>query len=231
LTAAHVFIASETRPDTIEMNGTMIIQYMQYNQTIIDAKSFSIHFGDEIIQVKRVIIHPNYLEELTKGTCDIAIVEFEAPIKGLKYPNLNTAFDEINCNVIGVGFGSSGPADKPELVKSLKNKIAGENVIDSIAGEKYMDLETLLICDFDHPTRNDCNKIGSATPRPLEYLFSGGDSGGGLFRYKGTKWELIGIGSSYSVEIRQFKKTGYYGQLMSWTRVSVFDEWIKQNIK
>ncbi|MBK8644872.1 MAG: hypothetical protein IPN15_22450 [Saprospiraceae bacterium] len=90
----------------------------------------------------------------------------------------------------------------------------GENVIDSIGGQIYLDRESLLICDFDHPTRNDCNKIGSPVPRPLEYICSGGDSGGGLFRNKNNAWELIGICSGSGVDINQLMKSGYYGHTM-----------------
>ena len=127
---------------------------------------------------------------------------------------------------MGVGFGASGPANRPDFVSIQNKKIAGENVIDSVGGQKYLGFETLLICDFDIPTRKDCNKLGSPTPRPLEYICSGGDSGGGLFRQKNNTWELIGICSGSGVDINQLMKTGYYGHTMEWTRVSLFTNWL-----
>ena len=174
------------------------------------------------------MLHPNYLDSLTKGSCDIALLELEQPLKNMTSAKLNTAFDELNSNVVGVGYGASGPADRPDLVGLHNKKIAGENVIDRIGGQKYSGFETLLICDFDHPARKDCNKSGSTIPRPLEYICSGGDSGGGLFRKIRKKWELIGICSAAGTDIEQLIKTGYYGQTMEWTRISSFTKWVEE---
>ncbi|MDI6779965.1 MAG: hypothetical protein QME25_07230, partial [Bacteroidota bacterium] len=60
---------------------------------------------------------------------------------------------------------------------------------------------------------------------------SGGDSGGGIFREKNSKLELIGINSGGGVDLNTLLKSGYYCQINSWTRISVFYEWIEQNIK
>lgn len=231
LSAAHVFIDSDTRPDTMEFNGQTVVVSKQFNHRVTDVNKLYLIFEEQKLKVKSLILHPNYLDSLTKGSCDIALIELEQPLKGVSPAKINTAFDEINYNVIGVGYGASGPANKPELIKAYIKKIAGENVVDSIAGQEYLGFKTLLVCDFDHPDRTDCNKIGSPIPRPLEYIGSGGDSGGGLFRENDQKWELIGIYSSSSIDFDQFKKTGYYGQLMEWTRVSPFTEWIAQQIK
>ena len=63
---------------------------------------------------------------------------------------------------------------------------------------------------------------------PLEYMCGGGDSGGGLFRQTQGKWELIGICSGADIDVEQLMKTGYYGQQMHWTHVSLFADWIRQ---
>jgi secreted trypsin-like serine protease len=77
------------------------------------------------------------------------------------------------------------------------------------------------------------DKTGIHVPRPLEYICSGGDSGGGLFRQKGNGWELIGIcgGGGGGVDLQILMKTGYYGQKMSWTRLSPFTSWIAEQTK
>ena len=137
--------------------------------------------------------------------------------------------DELHAHVTGVGFGVSGKADKPESVVPLSKKIGGQNVIDSIAGYAYIGHPTLLMCDFDHPVNAACNRMGSANPRPLEYITGGGDSGGGLFRESDGEWELVGICSGADTDIETLLSTGYYGQTMTWTRVSVFDNWISAN--
>lgn len=231
LSAAHVFIDSDTRSDTINFNGQTVVTYMPYNHRVTDVKELSVVFKGQKRKIKNLWLHPFYLDSLTKGSCDIALLELESSLDNITPTNINTEFNEQNSNVVGVGYGASGPADRPDLVSNYDKKIAGQNVVDSISGTKYMGFETLLICDFDHPTRKDCNKTGSPTPRPLEYVSTGGDSGGGLFRKKDNKWELIGICAGSNTDIDQLMKTGYYGQIMEWTRVSAFTNWIEKQIK
>jgi hypothetical protein len=144
----------------------------------------------------------------------MALVELETPVAVILPAKLNQSTNELHSNVVGVGFGASGVANNPAEVKGRSIKIAGENVIDSFIGEKYPVNQTLMVCDFDHPTRLDCNKTGSPTPRPLEYVTSGGDSGGGLFRQKGDGWELVGICHGGGVNLDQLIKSGFYGQTM-----------------
>jgi secreted trypsin-like serine protease len=229
LSAAHVFIDSDTRTDTMNFNGQTAVVYVPYNHRVTNISGISLAFKGQKVKIKHLWLHPSYLDNLTKGSCDIAILELEQPLKNLTPSIVNTAFDEFNSNVVGVGYGVSGPADRPDSVDLFNKKIAGQNVVDKLSGKKYLGKKTLLQCDFDHPTRTDCNKMGSPLPRPLEYISSGGDSGGGLFRQKNDKWELIGICSGSATDINQLMKTGYYGQIMSWTRVSVFKEWIALN--
>ncbi|NLN96717.1 MAG: trypsin-like serine protease [Bacteroidales bacterium] len=228
LSCAHVFVDSDTRPDTLNFNGHTIVSYVAYNHRVTDISNLKLVFKGQKVKVKNLWIHPYYLDSLTKGSCDIALLEIEQPLKNITPAKLNYSSDELNSNVVGVGYGASGPADRPDLVGLYNKKIAGENVVDSIGGQLYLGYETLLFCDFDHPTRTDCNKMGSPTPRPLEYISSGGDSGGGLFRKKKNQWELIGICTGGGVNVEQLIKTGYYGQTMEWTRVSVFTEWIDE---
>jgi secreted trypsin-like serine protease len=231
LSAAHIFIESDTRNDTVKINGKRVILFTSINERVVNFDRISILHNGKYIKAKKIIIHPNYLDSLTKGSCDIALIELEESIKNISFPKINKAFDELNSKVVGVGYGASGLADQPEMIKTKHTKIAGENVIDLVEGEKYGQHQTVLSCDFDHPTRNDCNKMGSAKPLKLEYTVSGGDSGGGLFRKKGNTWELVGICSNSSVNIEQFGKTGYYGQTMSWTRVAAFQGWVSSQLK
>lgn len=88
-----------------------------------------------------------------------------------------------------------------------------------------------MLFDFDHSTNAECcNKMGSPIPEPLEYITTGGDSGSGIFRFKNNKWQLIGIVSGGAVDLRQFLKSGYYGQTMEITRISLFNPWIDKVI-
>jgi hypothetical protein len=143
---------------------------------------------------------------------------------------MSYAFDELHRDVTGVGYGASGRADKPESVKLEHKKIAGESVVDSVGGPEFENHGTLLFCEFVSPN----NKAGKHVARPLEYTPGAGDSGGGLFRQEGNDWELVGICSgegTAGVDIQRLLKTGYYGQTMSWTRVSTFTGWITEQMK
>lgn len=228
LSAAHVFIDSDSRSDTIDLYGHKAVVYVTYNDRVTDVSKLTLIFNGQRVKVKNVLLHPHYLDSLSKGSCDIAILELEEPLMNITPIKINTAFDELNSRVVGVGYGASGPANRPDLICLYNKKIAGENIVDSIGGQSYVGHQTILLCDFDHPTREDCNKLGSATPTSLEYICSGGDSGGGLFRRKLNNWELIGICSEGGVDINQLLKSGYYGQTMQWTRISVLANWISQ---
>lgn len=231
LTAAHVLEDYDTRTDSmINSDGQKVLFNTTFNEHITEASRLFVNFKGEKVRVTRIIIPMEYTDSLTKGSCDIALLEIEKPIPKFRPAKLNSCFDELNSKVIGVGYGASGPADRPDLVDSKNEKIAGENVIDQINGYKYHGRETLLECDFDSPTHSDCNKMGDSIPMLLEYICSGGDSGGALFRSSKRGWELVGICSGGGIEIEQFYKSFYYGQTMGWTRVSAFSEWINKEI-
>lgn len=231
LTAAHVFIVSDHRLDTMQMFGQSIVVHTPINQRIVECKRLSVVIGGKTIKVKKIILNPTYLDSISQGHCDLAILELEVACKVVKPAIVNQNFDELNATVVGVGYGVSGIASKPETVVKVNKKTAGQNTIDSIAGFKYFGQATLLMCDFDHPNLPNCNKMGSAVPLPLEYICGGGDSGGGLFRQKNKQWELVGICQGVSTDIQQLLSTGYYGQTMSWTRVAAFQNWIIDNSK
>lgn len=233
LTAAHIFIESDIKPDTVVNNGNIEVYFKRVNLRELDLKksTVTVDFNGIKRKVKKLLLHPNYSGSNITGTYDIAILVIEEPINDIIPMNLNLLENEFNSNVVGVGYGASGIASKPESVTSKKIKIAGENIVDSLGGEISKGKFTFLVCDFDHPSDNNCNKFGSAIPRPLEYMASGGDSGGGLFRNLNNKWELVGILAMSKTNSNTIMKYGYYSQLMCWTRVSSFGDWIKENTK
>ncbi len=230
LCAAHVFVDNEeATPDTSYINGNKVIMNRPTNLHLAPAADFMFRFKREWRTGKVLVVHPVYKDSLKNGHCDMAIIELDEPITDIQPAILNTTFDEQHCVATGVGWGASGKANEPENVAIWFEEIAGQNMIDSIGGYKYKGKPTELLADFDAPAGiKGCNKYGNATPVPLEYMTSGGDSGGGLFRQKHNKWELIGICTGGGVNIEQLLKTGYYGQLGAWTRVSVFNDWILQ---
>lgn len=229
LTAAHIIVESDIKEDTIVQNNNTLILYQPYNVRL-DTSNINIIINGQKIRTKKVTPHPGYAADSSVHAFDLLLIELEEPVKGITPAVLNTRKDEMGAIVAGCGFGASGRADKPEDVGQFNKKIAGENTIDSLCGQKVNGQFSKLMADFDHPTRTDCNPLGSAKPLPLEYAVSGGDSGGGLFRQRKGKWELIGICSGSAVNIEKLLEVGYYGQTMTWTRVSVYNDWIKKEM-
>lgn len=232
LSAAHCFIDSDTREDTLDtlIDGktAQLISYIPYNFRVTDFSKVYATFHGRKTRVKRGIIHPAYLDSLTKGSCDLALLELEQPVTSIVPARMSSTLDELHADVTGVGYGASGRADKPESVKLEHKKIAGQSVVDSIGGPEFENHKTLLFCEFVAPG----DTTGMHAPRPLEYICSGGDSGGGLFRQTADGWELIGIcgGGGGGIDLQVLMKTGYYGQKMSWTRVSPFTGWIAEQM-
>jgi secreted trypsin-like serine protease len=234
LSAAHCFIDAETKPDTLDtvIDGKRVslVAYVPGSASVTDFSKLTATFNGRKVKVKRGIVYPGYLDSLTRGIGDIALLELEQAVTSIEPARMNCTFDELHSNVTGVGYGASGRADKPESVKLEHKKIAGQSVVDSLGGPEIEGQRTLLFCEFVSPQ----DKTGIHVARPLEYICSGGDSGGGLFRQKGNDWELVGIcgGGGGGVDIQLLLKTrSYYGQTMSWTRVSPFIGWITEQMK
>jgi len=233
LCAAHVFITTQpATPDTIYDHGDRIILNKVKDPAIDDITKYTFRFKRERYYGKRIMVHPEYLIAIANGNCDVALIELSEPVADIAPAALNTSLDELHCVATGVGWGASGKANEPAHVDIWFEEIAGQNTIDSVAGYMVNGRPTELIADFDHPVNyKDCNKTGSSVPLPLEYMTSGGDSGGGLFRQaKDGSWELIGICTGGGVDFHQLIKTGYYGQMGTWQRVSVFNKWIQDAI-
>lgn len=232
LSAAHCFIEADT--DTLDtmLDGKKVQIYNQSNHRVTDFSKLYATFNGRKVKVKRGIIHRSYLDSLATGgsSCDIALLELEQPVTFAKPAKLSRAFDELHCDVTGVGFGGSGRADRLESVQQRHKKIAGESVVDSIGGQEFENQKTLLFCTFVAPG----DTTAARASRPLEYIVTGGDSGGGLFRQTASGWELVGIcgGGGGGVDLQRLSSTrSYYGQKMSWVRVSAFTGWIAEQMK
>jgi hypothetical protein len=226
-----VLLVNDIRMDTIRIKGQTIVSYTPINIRIIDVKKLNLQFKGQRVKAKKIIIHPNFLKNIEKGNCDIAIIEFEEPVLKVQPAEIYSNFDELNSKIVGVGFGASGKANKPDSINFMNKKIPGENIIDQISGPKYLSNKTILSCDFDSESLKNCNKMGSAKPQPLEYISASGDSCGGLFKQVVNEWILVGLCSGVDMNIKQLNKTGYYGQVMNWTRISAFANWINSVTK
>lgn len=184
-------------------------------------------FGAYMYKVKKFIIHPHYQPKTYKGP-DLAVLELEEEVKDIKPAELYEDSTEKGKRGSIIGYGQIKFAGMSHLPFSMGERIGGENMIDSIGGpiDPYLKKPTMCMADFDSALDKKWNVMGSANPLPLEYGITGGDSGGGLlFEIKGH-WKLAGITHGIS----NMKNPDLSGSISSWTRVSVYKDWIKQTV-
>lgn len=231
LSAAHVFMTSDQRAEKRKYEGRNMTVYIPFNIRTGNAADYYFRFKGNLYRGRTIRMFPGYSDTAVEEKADLALIELERIVSDVLPARLNTAFDELHARVVGVGYGASGIASKPETVQARSERIAGENIADELSGTLYHGMPVTMKCDFDCP-QNDkaCSQMGDAAPLPLEYIPSGGDSGGGLFRETASGWELVGILSGGGVDIDRLLKTGYYGQTGEWTRVAVLHDWILQQM-
>ena len=249
LSAAHCFMVHDTRVDTFYVDkngksvpkklegGAMMAVNMPFNERPGNVEDYSFRFNGHRYHGKQLKIYQPYIDSVAKHNIfcgDVVLIELTESVSDITPATLNTAFDEKNVVITGVGYGASGPGNKPEDVGPYMEKIAGQNIVDMTEGYEVNGHSSLLSFDFDAPNRTDCNKMGSAKPLPLEWKPGGGDSGGGLFRQVKDQWQLVGIitgGSRSGLDMSQYMKTkGYYGGISQNLRVATFHTWIQQTI-
>jgi hypothetical protein len=161
---------------------------------------------------------------------DIALVELAEDVSNIVPATLNMGFDELGDTVSLVGYGPARPATQLDLeIVRRPEKIAGTNVIDSAYGVQVNGREDHLVFDFDSPYNRKVNMMGSPQPLPLEYMPTGGDSGGGAFIQKNGRWLLAGV-VSYGHQTGS-AETGWYGSTGFLTRVACYVDWIAENLR
>ncbi|MCD6068050.1 MAG: hypothetical protein K0S33_2876 [Bacteroidetes bacterium] len=228
LSVAHCFIGEKRKDTIVDYKGMKIQTYVVTGHYERPASDFRFSVQNLLLTAKSIVMHPDYMKN---GSCDIVLITLDKPLSGQAVLTLNEIPDELGDTVTGVGYGVSGPANKPEHVMSYSTKLAGQNKIDSIGGVKAASIATVLFADFDQPDpKKKTNRLGSSKPLDLEYSTGGGDSGGPLFRFRKGNMQLIGL-ASYGDGSADEIKNGYYGKVMGWTRIAAFKDWIAANRK
>jgi hypothetical protein len=161
--------------------------------------------ADKVYAVDKIIYHELYKED-QYGYHDIALCHSSSDIKLDFYPELYTEKDEINKICCISGYGLTGTFLTGIKTGDDKRR-AGSNKIE------YIDRH-LLICTPSKTNRTE-----------LEFLIGSGDSGGGLF----IDGKLAGINSCVLSD--DGKPDSTYTDESGHTRVSLYNEWIKSNIK
>ncbi|MFI5222249.1 MAG: hypothetical protein ACHQK8_07990 [Bacteroidia bacterium] len=168
---------------------------------------------------------------------DLAIAELETKVKNVNPASFYKNDDELGKQAAFAGFGEVEVANEYKTDNSLhqRRKLAGENMIDSVGGFKIGNNWGALFFDFDDPSSDCCNRMGSPIPLSLEYFPNGGDCGGGLFINEKGTWKLAGICTSpdYPIEHQLYgdKYGKYYGFTCYYQRLFAFKDWIKEKMK
>lgn len=192
-------------------------------------------FNGKKFYVNKISLCPYYDDGFNSlGFNDVAIIELSEAVKGIQPAILYTDSNELHARGIACGYGDPSKAMGSGIFLHSRKKMAGENMIDSLGGNKINGQWGAMYADMDHPRNAYCNRMGLATPLPLEWHSNGGDCGSGLFILKDNTWQLAGIsfGPSYFDDWKRYsEKYGYYGFVDGWTRVSPLVPWIQGELK
>jgi hypothetical protein len=125
-----------------------------------------------------------------------------------------------------VGYGNTGTGLTGQQAGTGGTKRAGNNVFDALGPSAGVH-DHYLIADFDNPTSAADNSLA------LEYSAAPGDSGGGVFINDGGLQRLAGIvsfGEDGPATSPDGVPNSDYGDLMGFTRVSIFNDWIDEHV-
>lgn len=183
--------------------------------------------GGNSYNIAERIVHPAYNGNLSAGN-DIALFRLGSSVSGVTPATIFTGTTELGGVGTSVGFGMTGDGlTGINYSVSAGTKRAGRNSIDALGSVFGIDADILLY-DFDRPTNNTGNSLGSSTALDMEYLIAFGDSGGGLFQEFDGITTLTGI-TSFIASI-DGSTDGSYSDLAGSTRVSSYTQFIQQHV-
>jgi len=183
--------------------------------------------GGKNYHPSEIVFYPSY-DKVRNRFGDMVLIRLTTKVTDISPAIQNNDTNETGKFITCVGFGPARPANELQYDTSY-GKIAGQNIVDSLSGERIKGLNSLLAFDFDNPQSDKMNRTGSAAACPLEYFPSGGDSGGGIFLENNGQWQLAGIvcGGIATASPNE----GWYGSLGFASRVAAYRKWIEENIK
>ncbi len=172
--------------------------------------------------------HPNWTGDVAAGW-DIGLVKLKTAVPSTIEPvRRYRGQSELGKEGTTVGFGRTGTGMTGDT-QDAGTKRAGRNIIDVLGtAQGYSD--RILMADFDRPGYPQESSWGSTAPVAMEYSPARGDSGGGLFIQDGGYWQVCGLTSFGEAGPANAPHddgpNAAYGDLMGWTRVSSFNDWI-----
>lgn len=190
-------------------------------------------FNQKNYEVVDWTCHPDY--RLGTGP-DLMLLKLNKPLKNISpaqwdsSPALPKGAKTVWC-----GYSPLRDANFKRTYGSEIKRRAGENRIDSsmayLGWLNWGKPSALLLADMDHPEFKSMSRSGTGEALPLEYLTSGGDSGGGVFIPDTTGWKLIGIIHANRIRREGIPFQGLYGTEMTCTALAPFHNWLHQSMQ
>lgn len=232
LSAAHVFMEKEYigagNRDTVKKTGRTTRVSVSYNRYAGDIKDYKFRFGKKLYNGKVKRMHPMYGSPPHMfAEYDLVVIKLEEVVPDIDPATLNDSRGEEGMKGICIGYGARRAGNKHGQSVMPGRRLGGSNTIDSLGGARRSGIATQMFADFDSPDTTGYNRIGGAIPLAMEVMVSGGDSGGGLFIQKDSKYVLAGVAKGVHV---YGGLHGVYGSVGKWMRVSVFNRWIGTTI-
>jgi len=197
-----------------------------------DIKPTQVRIGqDELRNVSKVIMHPNFRKTPKKAVSDIALIFLEKPSS--KTPvRLLSSVPKKGTDVTIIGFGKDAPWTKEEDELNQKNP-------NAYYGVKDLQKTRLKVTDFKNcgtiQMNNDTKgSVKIKTLLDFTCLTSpssgacNGDSGGPVILWKNDIPYVFGVTSFGIPGCRSYKK---YGYSVLYTDVTQYDGWIRQNVR
>lgn len=181
---------------------------------------------------------------------DIAIIELEKQVKGIKALPLNldhTPKLKQRLFISGYGETGDGTMKNESKFESARFRHAGENTLDRIQTTQPGNNKKaggMLLFDFDNGThtrnslqiqanQSKIEEFGKGTsevkPLPLEASSYPGDSGGPAIMKIEGQWKVVGVssyGTGYPVNGKN--STLQYGEIVYYTYLKAHAKWIKK---
>lgn len=179
-------------------------------ETIRDGHKLIIN-GDSI-GIEKIFIHEEWKEN---NRPDLALIKLDQTVGDVEPIGLYDKQDEVGKDIIVAGIGDfgtglTGPVGNPGTMR------AATNLVDGISGDGQY-----IYWEFDGP---ESEKVTD-----LEGISGPGDSAGPALIKIDNRYLIVGISSGQSSRSTG-GKPGRYGVVEYYTRVSVFTDWIRENI-
>lgn len=222
ITNAHVVKEVITKLDTDETKNGKIIYNQPIGERYRTSDEMKVKIGDNYYEIESLKIHPDYLDRNSQRI-DLAVLITKKKIEGIDFPNINLEVLKLGTQLIGVGYGASGPGSNASLVSAKGEKIYGTNILDSI--NSNLGGGIFLYTDFDSDDGSS-NELGQNIQTKYEFCSTGGDSGCPYFIEKDGKFILVGLvmGSKYNID--NLQKGNYYGTVNTIVEIRSLINWI-----